>query len=391
MQWKALESFATPRQLEFIEAVRVNGSNRKAAEALGINRTTIDRSLLALKEKAARLGHAPGHFNNGVAPGYQMGKVTIQRDADGTIERTWERQSPEDRARQEALQDALEAMQEEIPRLEPVSVPAITSSLLCNVYTVTDAHVGMLAWREEGGKDWDLKIAEETLIACFEQMVLSSPAAHTCVIAQLGDYMHYDSLLAAVTPMHGHNLDADGRMPKMVKVAIRILRKLIDIALRKHQRVILLLAEGNHDLSSSVWLRAMFSALYEHEDRLEVIDSELPYYVYQHGQTMLAWHHGHLKKNDQLPLLFAAQFPKIWGATVKRYVHTGHRHHKEVKEHSGMTVHQHSTLAARDAYAARGGWMSERGVEAVTYHSTYGQVGTVTIIPEMLELEELAA
>ena len=49
-----------------------------------------------------------------------------------------------------------------------------------------------------------------------------------------------------------------------------------------------------------------------------------------------------------------------------------------------MTVHQHSTLATRDAYAARGGWMSERQATAVTYHAQFGQVGTVTITPEML-------
>ena len=100
---------------------------------------------------------------------------------------------------------------------------------------------------------------------------------------------------------------------------------------------------------------------------------------------MIAWHHGHLKKNDQLPILFASQFPAMWGATTKRYAHCGHRHHVEEKEHSGMHVIQHSTLAARDAYAARGGWISEREVTAMTYHSKYGRHSRVTICPEMLE------
>jgi len=386
MQFKALESFATPRQLEYIEALRSNDSKEAAAESLGVSPKTLDRSLQALRAVAALKGHAPGHFDNGVAPGYVMGKVTVQRGPDGTPERTWERQSPDDLLRQTRLQEALEAMCEEITPVEPTTAPSITTSNLTNVYTMTDCHVGMLAWRMEGGEDWDLKIAEDTLVGCFEQMVLAAPAAHTCVIAQLGDFLHYDSALSPVTPMHGHILDADGRMPKMVKVAIRILRKLVAFALKKHKKVILLLAEGNHDISSSVWLRAMFAALYELEERVEVIDSELPYYVYQHGKTMLGWHHGHLKKNDQLPLLFASQFPVIWGNTLKRYCHTGHRHHKEIKEHSGMTVQQHQTIAARDSHSSRGGWMSERAVEAITYHHEYGQVGSITIVPEMLEL-----
>jgi hypothetical protein len=129
----------------------------------------------------------------------------------------------------------------------------------------------------------------------------------------------------------------------------------------------------------------MFSALYENEPRVEVINSPLPYYVYQHGKTMLAWHHGHLKKNDQLPILFASQFAQVWGQTTKRYAHCGHRHHVEEKEHSGMIVIQHPTLTARDAYAARGGWIAERQATAITYHREFGQVARNTVTPEMIQ------
>jgi hypothetical protein len=156
------------------------------------------------------------------------------------------------------------------------------------------------------------------------------------------------------------------------------------MALAKHEKVVVLMAEGNHDISSSIWLRVMFKALFENEPRVSVIDSPLPYYVYQHGKTMLAFHHGHLHKNDRLPILFASEFPKVWGETTKRYAHCGHRHHVEEKEHSGITVIQHATLAARDAYAARGGWIAERQVSAITYHAEYGQVGRVTVTPEMV-------
>jgi hypothetical protein len=276
-------------------------------------------------------------------------------------------------------------MCEDINPVAPAQYLGHADDHLCTVYTLTDSHVGMLAWgAETKSGDWDLSIAEKVLTGCFEQMVLSSPSASTCVINQLGDFLHYDSAISAVTPLHGNVLDADGRMPKMVKTAIRILRRVIDIALTKHSKVVLLLAEGNHDISSSVWLRAMFQALYEAEPRIEVIDSEFPYYTHQFGNTMLAFHHGHLSKNGSLPLLFASQFPTVWGATTKRYCHTGHRHHVEEKEHSGMTVIQHPTLAARDAYAARGGWIAERQVTSITYSNKFGQVARNTVTPEML-------
>ena len=260
---------------------------------------------------------------------------------------------------------------------------ASTRDELCNLITLTDYHLGMLAWHKEGGDDWDLKIAERVLWDSFARMVDAMPPAGTCVLNIQGDFLHSDGLLP-VTPAHKHVLDQDGRFSKIVSVAIRILRRLVNHALAKHPKVHLLIVEGNHDEASSIWLRQMFAALYEDEPRLSVNDSELPFYVYQHGEVMLAFHHGHKVKNEQLPMLFAAQFPKMWGNTAKRYCHTGHRHHLDEKEYSGMTVTQHPTLSARDAYAARGGWIAERAALGITYHATQGQCARTYVSPDMV-------
>jgi hypothetical protein len=242
----------------------------------------------------------------------------------------------------------------------------------------------MLAWNREGGADWDLKIAEKILAGCFDHLVAGSPAARVGIVNQLGDFLHIDGFLP-ITPKNQNILDADSRFPKIVQVTVRVLRRLVNLALQKHEIVQVYMHEGNHDPASSVWLREMFCALYENEPRVKVGDSPLPYVAYQHGKTMLAFHHGHLSKNDKLPLLMAAQFSDIWGATKKRYCLVGHRHHIDEKEHAGMTVIQHPTLAARDAFAARGGWVSERQASAITYHEEYGEVGRNTVIPEMIE------
>lgn len=383
---KHLIEFATQRELDYIEAIEQYGSARKAAKALGINKTSITKAIVRLKKRAALRGLAPEHGYTKVVPdGFKVAGVSQYFNRDGELAGQWVKSSADKERQMEIMREVVEALCEDIKPLLPVQMQGDVYKNLCNVYTLTDSHVGAMAWGiETKSGDWDLEIAERTLIGCFEQMVTSAPAAGTCVIAQLGDYLHYDSAIAATTPLHGNILDADGRMPKMVKTAIRILRTVISMALAKHEKVIVLLAEGNHDLSSSVWLRAMFQTLYEHEPRIEVIDSELPYYVYQHGETMLGWHHGHLAKKEALPLLFAAQFPKVWGSTTKRYVHTGHQHHVDIKEYSGITVEQHATLAARDAYAARGGWIAERQVTAITYSDLYGQVARNTVTPEML-------
>lgn len=384
-----LMQFATTvREVEVIEAIVKEGSQRKAAKSLGVCKTNVQQCVKRLEAKAAKRDPAKHDYSaNPVPEGFTIKGISQFVNSEGKVSGQWIKSAIDSQKQAEMMQAAVAALCEDVPRLAPIESPKATHGNLCNVYTLTDSHVGMLAWNvETQSGDWDLTIAEATLTQCFEQMVNSAPAAGTCVIAQLGDFLHYDSAVSAVTPLHGHVLDADGRMPKMVKTAIRIMRRVVDFALLRHNRVILLLAEGNHDISSSVWLRAMFQALYENEPRIEVVDSELPYYTYQHGSTMLAWHHGHLSKNEQLPMLFAAQFPKVWGGTTKRYVHTGHRHHTHefTKELSGMTVTQHPTLAARDAYAARGGWQADRQVSSFTYSDKYGQVAKNTVTPEMV-------
>lgn len=364
------------------EAVEIRArfpTTQAAADSIPMPVNTFKDRLSA----AARRGLAPGHFEHGVAPGYLMGKVTVQRGSDGQVERTWERQSPDQQRAMEALRSAVEAMAGEIAPIAPVTAPERAQANLLTLYTFTDYHVGMLAWHREGGDDWDLRIAEETGTKAMAALTAGAPASERGVVNIQGDFLHWDGL-TAITPQHGHVLDADGRFGKVVDVAIRLIRQLVAQALAKHPQVTLLICEGNHDLASSLWLRKLFAALYENEPRIVVHDSELPYYAIEWGQVLLGFHHGHLRKNDHLPALFAAQFREQWGRCPKVYIHTGHRHHKEEKDHTGARVTQHPTLAGRDAYAARGGWWSEREITAITY-SKSGWAGSVNVTPEMLE------
>ena len=383
-----LRSFATPRQLEFLDAIAQHGSERKAAKALGISHGTIGSAITGLRRRAAKMGYSPEHDMTHIVPdGFRLRGTSTLYDEHGKPRLQWVK-SQIDQARQEEIfREACAAMAETLPRVKPAPMPEGTSDALCNLYTFTDYHLGMLAWGKETGADWDLKIAERTLVAAFAHMIDAAPAASTAFISQLGDFLHSDGSggMLPVTPLHSNVLDQDGRYSKIVGVAIRVLRRIVDFALERHEKVVVLMAEGNHDLSSSVWLRAMFRALYENEPRIEVIDSELPYYAHQHGTNMLGFHHGHLTKKENLPLFFAAKFPAIWGATTKRVIHTGHQHHKDEKEHVGVTVVQHRTLAANDAHSARHAYVSERSAQAITYHAEFGEVARNTVCPEMFE------
>lgn len=384
---KLYEYCDTDRQKEILQLLDELGSGTAVAERLGLHRSAPHITLKRLQKKAARRGYSPEHDMVRTVPeGYLVKGVSTYYDSEGKARGQWVKSAISHEQQAALMKATVEAMAEEIVPCAPVEGRRDSASSmadLCNLYTYSDFHLGMLAQEEEGGANWDIKIAEDTLIRSFEMMVNQSPKAACAVVNIQGDMLHSDGLLP-VTPASRHVLDQDGRFSRIVATAIRSIRHLCRLALERHDQVHLVVCEGNHDEASSVWLRLMFEALYENEPRLTVNSSELPYYVFEWGETMLGFHHGHKVKNEQLPLLFAAQFPEAWGRTKRRAVHCGHRHHCDEKEYNGVTVVQHPTIAARDAYAARGGWIADRAVQSITYSKKYGQVGRVFVTPEML-------
>lgn len=382
---------------QVLAAVAEHGGSRvKAAAALGCPVRSVFKKLQLAKKRGLEIPPPPNfapstdHIVELTQPaheaapeGYLISGVSTLIGAEGELKQQWIKTRVDDERRMKLIESAVAALSVDIPRQEPLAPPAIIAPKLCNTYVFSDYHMGMLAWHKEGGADWDLAVAQKVLLGCFEHMLAGAPPAETGFLLQLGDFLHTDGLVP-VTPGHGHVLDADSRFSKIVDATLLTLRKVVNRMLEKHARVHVVMAEGNHDISSSVWLRAFFKALYENEPRITIDDTPLPYYAFKFGKTMIAAHHGHLTKTVKLDSLIPAQFAKMWGETEFRYVHCGHVHHEYEKEHSGITVVQHPTLASRDAYAARGGWHAKRAARCDTYSSEFGHVGRTIVTPEMV-------
>jgi hypothetical protein len=380
-------SYATLRQKEIIDAVtNAKGNQAQAARDLGIKHQTVTVALSAAINRATKQGYSPDHDMTHPAPdGYFMRESSNLYGANGEIKLQWIKNSIDKERQGEMIQQAVRAAVESMPRLKPVNYEGLPNSELLNQITITDYHIGMLAWHEEGGDNWNIDIAEKTLIRAFSYLIANSPNADTCIINQLGDFLHFDGL-KPVTPASGHVLDGESRFHQMIRVAIKCLRAMVDMALVKHTKVHLICAEGNHDESSAHWLQELFTVLYEDDPRVTVDNSPKVYYCYQHGKTMLAYHHGHCKGRNKLLPIIPALFPEIWGATKFRYVHEGHMHHKEVNENDGIAREMHQTLAAADAYSSRGGYVSERATTCITYSKQHGEVARILVKPSMLDL-----
>jgi hypothetical protein len=369
-----LRSWATVRQLEILDAIEKHGSQRKAAAALGINSRTIDKSMAALKAKAARKGHAPGHWENGVAPGYAMGKVTVQRGPAGTVERTWERQSPDAAMVEAMFTEAVEVLADTVRGRAPLTKPPakVAEDLAC-VIPVGDPHFGLYVWARECGEDFDTDIARRLSTAAVDRLVASAPHCSVGVLLLLGDITHANDQ-SNQTPAHKHQLDVDTRFVRVIGITIETWRHAILRMLERFGRVVVKLLPGNHD-PQAVWALAYaLAAYFEKEPRVEVDLGPSKFWYFQFGKVLIGSTHGDTVKPERLPGIMAADKPMEWGAAAFRYWYTGHIHSKNAIEFPGVQWESFRTLAAQDAYAASHGYRSGRDMVAIVHHREFGEV-----------------
>lgn len=370
---------ATPRQAEVLDALKANETKKAAAESLGISYAGIKKHMRLLKAKAAKRGMSPDHdFTKTVPEGFAVkGTSTLYKDGVQALQ--WVKTCQDQQQQYEIMQEAIAALCEDLPKVLPSdSKPTHYYEDLMAVYPLGDPHIGMLAWGEESGQDWDLAIAEQKFIGVFDRLVKVAPTCKEAVIVNLGDFFHSDNM-DGVTARSGHSLDMDGRYSKMIRVGVKIIRRMIDSALEHHEKVTVINATGNHDDTGAMFLNIALDNIYENEPRVFVNAKPTPFHYVQFGKTCFGVHHGHSCKMANLPLVMATDEPKMWGDTVHRYFLTGHIHHDSMKEYAGCKVESFRTLAAKDAYATWGGYRAGQDSKCLVLHKDHGEIERHTI------------
>lgn len=349
---------------------------REIAEKYGMSLRQVEHrhSKLAKRGEISTIG----------SPGFAViGESQLKR-ANGEVVMTWTK-THKDKAQLEAImQAAMAAFSDELPRLEPQPEKIVDYSQTLALYPIFDIHIGSMAHKHESGENYDTSTAEKIMNEFFDYAVDKAPNSEKAVLLIGGDMIHSDGL-EAVTPASGHVLDQDSRYAKLVYVAIRATRRAVSRMLDKHKEVEIQIIEGNHDQSGMIWLRAAMAAAYEDEPRVHVDVSPRVVHHTQYGKTFLAYHHGHtVRKPETLMMMCAADWREDFGISTSMYAHVGHWHHQTVTETSLGIVEVHSTMAAKDAYAARGGWRSRRRAAVIIYDKDYGEIGRFMFYPEMI-------
>jgi hypothetical protein len=272
---------------------------------------------------------------------------------DGRVTGQWvkTRQSPYS---SRELVEAIDRHMEEYvgtPVPESIFAPGRNPNDRLNHYVWGDPHIGLLSHARETGKNFDLKIATADLRKSVDLLVRKAPMAGTAVLCEVGDLWHAQDD-RQVTPRGGNKLDVDGRKTKIMEEGLACLRYMVDRLLQLHDKVVIVIVPGNHDPDLSLITRIWLKAVYEHSERVEVLDNTNPYMYLSWGSNFFMYTHGDKKaaKPKDLGEIMLADRPMEVGQALHRRAFTGHIHHKQVEE-----------------------FRTYRLVECISFHSRYGE------------------
>jgi predicted phosphodiesterase len=387
---------------EAVDALTQHGSQVRAAAAMGLGRAGFQARLA----RAAEYGLMP---TEPVMEGFVIKKVSSSFDEEGNLLREHIQQVKEPgepfslpdghvikgvsalldaegrtvqqwiKTRADAIvPDLVEALKTSfreyegvVPLVEP---PAHTDSELMSVYPIADQHNGLLAWGQESGEDYDLKIGAKRLRDCMARLIAQSPPSHSALVLNLGDWQHTDDQ-KNMTPRGGNILDVDSRYFKILTTGVRLMMDVIEMALQKHEIVHVRNIPGNHDPHASIALTVALSSAYANNPRVIIDDDPSDFFFYRFGQTLIGATHGHKLKPDRMAMAMAVMRREDWGLTRYHWFLFGHIHHESVKEIGDVRCESFQTLAAKDAYSAGAGYVSGQSLTSITLHEEDGEIG----------------
>lgn len=380
-----LKTWATPAQAGYIDAVNSTGSQRKAADLLGIHRRAIQLGLKAVERKAALQGYAPAFNLNSIIPEPFVARGHSTMERIGPMgERTpliqWTKTRLDDEQYQQMVREAIATFCDSVPKLTPVApAPAQYQNDIIPWIEIGDAHFGMLAVAAETGEDFNLAIAENEMKGALGILIDELVPCERLVLNDLGDFTHYDNA-SKVTERSRNPLDTCSTYPEMIRVYSRTFRWIIEKALTKAQHVDVIINQANHSRTNDWWMAELVRVAYGHTGRVHVLNNDSPFIAYRMGKTLVMTHHSDLCKPKDLINVLTHDFREDFGQTEFHYIDIGHIHHGMVmKEHPSVFIESFNHLARNEAYSHNHGYRNRKSMTVILRSKTYGEVGRRTL------------
>ncbi len=265
------------------------------------------------------------------------------------------------------------------PKYERIKYEKQNNGYLYEI-AIPDIHFGRLAWSDESGDNYDVKIAEKIVRDVVNDLLsISEKYSISRILLPFGnDYFNVNS--KDETTSHGTPQQEDTRFQKTFRLgrqlAVFIIEQCSAIAPTD-----VVIVPGNHDEERTFYMGDALECWFHQNPNVSIDNAARKRKYYTFGKNLIGFTHGYYEKVDRLPLIMAQEVPGLWAETVTREWHLGHIHSKKElqtrdDETQGIMIRYLRSLAGADAWtfdkgfiggtrAAEGFlWDRDRGVKA---------------------------
>ncbi len=236
-----------------------------------------------------------------------------------------------------------------------------------------DAHFGKLAWADETGEDYNLKIAESIYLNAVDDLLdRSSVFDVDRIIYPIGqDFFNVDNWKGETA--NGTLVEStDDRFTKIFTTGVDAIKWSL-MRCREVAPVHIVWSPGNHDRSTS-WYLCKTIEQYCIGAGIKDVTFDLgpdqrKYELY--GNSLIGFTHSCDEKMSDLPLIMAKEEKKLWAEAEYHQWHVGHYHKKKEMKFiagdtfNGVGVTILPSLTATDSFHYRNGWVCpHRAAEA---------------------------
>lgn len=204
--------------------------------------------------------------------------------------------------------------------------------------TLPDLHSGLLAWRMETGRDYDLNIAKARFFQCMYDVRdrCQGQKLKKILFATLGDLLHFDNDNQTTTK--GTFQQADGRFAKVYDATLDMMIDGITI-LGNIAPVEVIYIKGNHDGVTGYALMKAVEKAFTEDPNITFNTNPNPHKHQRNGNVLTGWTHGNMPATNMGSWLQDAA-REDFGLSKFVEVHAGHFHTEKTREKKPVDYYQ---------------------------------------------------
>lgn len=305
-------------------------------------------------------------------------KTSTLYGADGSVVGEWVMRKPEEQAQDDYIAALDKHFAENVKK---VKIPYILQKDVIHsdlaLFMSIDEHIGVRCVFEQVGVQYGLKEAVELMRDSFATLVHRTPKTNKALYVNLGDAFHANDHMD-VTPASKHPMFSADTFDNVADAVVELNKWRIEYLMSHYPNLQIRGVAGNHDRDAMGWLFRCYKYMFANQN-VDVKFWTEGMGVEQHGSTMLGFGHGDMMKPNVMAGACADRFPKVYGDTTMRYLHSGHFHNdKAVDTWGGFKHFCHRTMCPKDHYSFSRGYLSRQSMKSFIYDIQEGEVASFT-------------